>query len=343
MPGVATELNLQLPTLAWQADLDEAIADLSWQGGKLYTAAADGSVHRYDEQGNEVSRWQAHEGGVIRVATQPHGKHVATAGEDGRIQLWTQDSERREELVHEPRWIEHLQWTPDGKILAAAAERTIYLWRVTEDKTESLGVWYDAKRNVLAMAWAPDNQRLASACNKGLYLWRVGTSESVQLLDFPGAPVSVAWSHEGSALAVGTQDGFLQIWRKDNKGRSKQLTMRGYRAKVTCLDWHPAKPTIATAGGNDVVIWDLSSNKGNKPMPLRRHESVITGLAYSPTGRHLFSGDRQGRLCIWNLKRGLEYECVLDDEIACAQWSADGHHLAVGNTLGQLRVLEIDD
>ena len=79
-------------------------------------------------------------------------------------------------------------------------------------------MWYDAKRQILAMAWAPDGRRLATAANKGLYLWRVGANpdeaaEPVQLLSFPGAPVSVAWQANGKALAVGTQEACLQVWR----------------------------------------------------------------------------------------------------------------------------------
>ena len=343
MPSVATELSPQMPPINWQAEFTDAVTDLAVHGDTLYASSADGKIYHFDLAGKLLADWQAHNGGVIRVGPQPNGNKVASSGEDGQVLLWSADGASCEVLAREPRWIEHLEWTANGATLAAAAERTIYLWRINPGDHESLGVWYDASRNVLAMAWAPDNKRLASACNKGLYLWRIGGDAPVELLQFPGAPVSVAWKQDSSALAVGTQDGFLQIWRKDPSGQSKQLTMRGYQGKVTCLSWHPRKKLIATAGSHDIVIWDLSSKQGGgKPTPLRRHQQTITRLAYSPSGHRLASGDRAGRLCIWNTETGLEYEWMVDAEVTAMQWSVDGQQLAVGNIFGQLRVFEID-
>lgn len=135
------------------------------------------------------------------------GSILASAGEDGCVKLWRQDGTLVEELAREPGWIEHLQWSRDGEKPAAAAARTIYLWR----GTVSLGVWYDAKRHVPAIAWAMDGKRLAMACNKGVHLWRVGDDEPLRLMQFPGAPISIKWKPDNTALAVGTQDGFLQI------------------------------------------------------------------------------------------------------------------------------------
>ena len=187
-------------------------------------------------------------------------------------------------LGTENGWVEHLAWTPDGKVLASAARKTISLWR----GSESLGIWYDARRQVLAMAWAPDSKRLATAANKGLYLWRMqdarnNSSEPMQLLSFPGAPVALAWRPNGRALAVGTQDGFLQVWRqatgKSHDDNARQLTMRGYRSKVNCLAWHPRRGIIATAGGPDVVLWELpEAGKGARGQPLRHHQDTVTTL-----------------------------------------------------------------
>jgi WD40 repeat protein len=247
-------------------------------------------------------------------------------------------------LAEESGWVEHLAWTVDGELLAAAAGRSIHLWR----GEESLGVWYDANRSVLALAWAPDGRRLATAANKGLHLWQVGGQAPAQLLQFPGAPVALGWRPDGKALAVGTQDGFLQVWRqaaggvRKGRGGSSQLTMRGYPAKVTCLDWHPTRSRVATAGGPELVVWDIPPAGEGKPTPLRLHRTAVTALAYAPGGALLASGDRDGQVCIWSDAGAPLQSLSLDAEVACAAWNADGSVIAFGCTDGGITVLDIE-
>lgn len=314
MPGLAAVDTTPAFEAGWALSLDDAVSALQWtpDGSALLVGSADGRLRRVTRNGITQSDWRGHLGGVTRLQLRPGvPETLASAGEDGKVLLWDcRQGRQTAQLSEESNWVEQLEWTPDGKVLATAAGRTISLWR----ERESLGVWYDGRRQVLAMAWAPDGRRLATASNKGLYLWRLDTAgnsctEPMQLLTFPGAPVSVAWQKKGRALAVGTQDSFLQIWRQGgqargprSQGAASQLTMRGYPGKVSCLAWHPERPLIATAGGPEVVLWTLPNNrKAAAGQPLRHHQKTITALAWSEDGRLLAAGDREGRLSIWSL------------------------------------------
>lgn len=363
-------LAASLPTVMqqrWQRQLPESVTALRWRPAgadrhgtaeELLAAGADGWIRSYAGADNvERLAWQAHDGGVTNLCLRPLPKQpandlpavLASAGEDGRVALWDTRGGLVATLAEESSWVEHLTWTRDGCLLAAAAGRSIHLWR----GEESLGVWYDAHRSVLALAWAPDGKRLATAANKGLHLWQVGGDAPVQLLQFPGAPVVLGWRPDGKALAVGTQDGFLQVWRQavaraqspkraGRKGGSSQLTMRGYPAKVSCLDWHPTRSRVATAGGRDLVLWDIPATGEGKPTPLRLHHTAVTALAYAPDGALLASGDRDGRVCIWSDTGAPLQSLSLDAEVACAVWNADGSAIAFGCTDGGIVVLDIE-
>lgn len=360
-------LAAPLPTATqqrWQRQLPEAVTALRWRTAcadrvsgaeeDLLAAGADGWIRSHaGADGAESLAWQAHDGGVTAVCLRPLPKQptnglpavLASAGEDGRVALWDARGVLAATLAEESSWVEHLAWTQDGRLLAAAAGRSIHLWR----GDESLGVWYDANRSVLALAWAPDGKRLATAANKGLHLWQVGGDAPVQLLQFPGAPVVLGWRPDGKALAVGTQDGFLQVWRQTSRSRdtrkaavSSQLTMRGYPAKVSCLDWHPTRSRIATAGGQDVVLWDIPAAGEGKPTPLHLHRTAVTALTYAPDGALLASGDRDGRVCIWSDAGAPLQSLSLEAEVACAVWNADGSAVAFGCTDGAITVLDID-
>ncbi len=330
---------MERATAVWSVVLPEAVVALDWLREGLLVGAADGFVRRYDLAGGLVLAVQLHDAPITRVQAQPAAPIAASAAEDGRVVLWdTATGEVAAELAAEPAWFEHLAWAADGHLLAAAAERSIYLWR----DGEPLGVWYDARRRVLAMAWAPDGTRLATAANKGLYLWRVGGSEPVQLLEFPGAPVAVAWDSTGRSLAVGTQDGFLQVWRQGSGGPARQLTMRGYPGKVSCLAWHPSAPLIASAGGPDVVLWPTDGPAaGRKAQPLRAHEETVTVLTYAPDAALLASGDRRGQVCLWDRAGELAQVLRMDGEILSLVWSPDGSRLACGTTSGLLQLYSV--
>ncbi|MCP5413306.1 MAG: hypothetical protein H6961_01600 [Chromatiaceae bacterium] len=352
MPGLAAIAGKAPFGLRHSHTLDDVVTDLAWSsdGKALLVGSAAGAVHRLDHGSEVTARWQAHDGGITRLRLQPGDDRVlASAGEDGKVALWNSvDGEALSTLANENDWVEHLAWTPDGKVLAAAARKTISLWQ----GTESLGMWYDARRHVLAMDWAPDGRRLASAANKGLYLWRLGDAvtgdaEPVQLLTFPGAPVSVAWQPQGRALAVGTQDGFLQVWRPtDTNNAARQLTMRGYPSKVNCLAWHPRRTVIATAGGPDIVLWDMpvdrtdTKNGSAKGRPLRHHQATVTAIAWSADGRLLASGDRNGRLCIWDENGDAVFSLALGSEITVVQWHPVNAVLSVADGDGRLHLVD---
>ena len=334
--------------------VEDAVTTLAWRpdGSALYVGNAAGGLRCLDAHGATRFAWQAHQGGVTRIALQPGDPEVlATAGGDGRVVLWNANSgEQTAVLASENGWVEHLAWTPNGEVLAAAARRTISLWR----GTESLGVWYDARRQVLAMSWAPDGRRLATAANKGLYLWHLDYAgedgaQPMQLLSFPGAPIALAWQRDSRALAVGTQDGYLQVWqparpdRGGSQGKARQLTMRGYPGTVDCLAWHPRRALIATAGGHDVVLWEMpAAGQNARGRPLRHHRETVTALNWSGDGEYLASADRGGRLCIWNLDGDAVFSLRAGNEVTALTWRSDGSALAVGDIDGGISLLHRD-
>ena len=104
-------------------------------------------------------RCQAHAKGITAVRVQPRGCLVATAGEDGRLRLWDGTTgERRDEAgtgSSEGHWADHLDWSPDGGVLAGTAGRSLHL-RHEDGRDEA---WGGHPGSIEALAWAPTGRR----------------------------------------------------------------------------------------------------------------------------------------------------------------------------------------
>ncbi len=329
--------------LAWATVLGESIADLAWlpSGELLLAGSADGELCAFRNDAQWQFRVQAHQQGITRVCPSPSGQSIATTGEDGAVRLWqSQTSDLLETLAQDHYWAEQLAWSTDGTLLAGSAGAQLYM----RDADGLTNEWDDHPGNVNALAWAPKGHQLASATNKAVYLWNPGSRQPTRVLSFPGAAVSLAWSHNGRALAAGTQDGFLHIRLQLPGSTPRQLSMSGYPGKVTSLSWHPKRLRIATCGGSDLVLWDLDDKKGNrKATPLRRHSATVTALSYAPEGQLLASADRYGRLCIWSEKAEVAFEMELGTEITTLAWQPGARSLAVGSIDGVLRLFTLGD
>ena len=344
MSGIAASTTTRsLNGTLWKVTLEEGIAELQWaeKGSSLIATTTSGELVAFRTNRERIFKRQAHEGGILRMQCCPGSNVLATSGEEGAVKLWDSATGKHTgTLVQSGSWMDQLVWSHDGGLLAISAGRKISIWRANRLVKE----WSAPPGGVGALDWSATGKRLACAVNKGLYLWNMNERAPSRLLSFPGAAVSVAWRADGSALAAGTQDGFLYVWRRHSVRASRQLTMRGYQAKVACLAWHRRRPLIATSGGRDVVLWTLNKAKGStQSTALRSHKRSVTTLAYQNRGNLLASGDREGRLCLWDAGGKLVHELCADSEITSLAWSPDGDYLALGTRYGSIRLLTVQN
>jgi WD40 repeat protein len=116
--------------------------------------------------------------------------------------------------------------------------------------------------------------------------------------------------------------------------------MKGYPSKVSCLSWHPTRPAVASAGGADVVVWQLPNGKGQaQAQPLRQLSATVTALEWADDGEFLAAGDRSGRVCIWNHRGEPVYTLNFEHEITVLRWKPGGCALLIGDTSGGLHLL----
>ena len=125
MSGVNVDEPKGVLRRGWSAAVgDYAIAG-GWtlRGEALMVGDAAGGVYAFDGESGAAA-WErpgAHDGGVLAVAIHPSGAVFATAGQDGRVLIWSAAEGQVSRAIDVGSgWVENLAWSPDGQRLAAS-------------------------------------------------------------------------------------------------------------------------------------------------------------------------------------------------------------------------------
>ncbi len=248
-------------------------------------------------RGEEEFTLGHHTNGVSALGILSDGHTVWSAGWDNAVRLWDLRSRRELALLPHPHQIYHAAASPDGRWLVTAA-------------------WL---RNDLGP----------------LRVWELSTRREVATLaaNFWLGP-NVAFSPDGRLFAFQTlipHDGF-HVWDFESRRELAFLESnpRNNIAPVG-LAFSPDSRTLAYAAGHngDVLLWDVATR--TRTHRLSGHERHVMGLAFSPDGVTLASGDIGGVLKLWDVAARRERGGFTNQgAVVRFAFSPDGTLLAAG-------------
>ncbi len=331
--------DLSTRPVDWLFQLGEPVVALSGSPDSRHWAAlgSEGNAAILDAAtGRAEAQWAAHPAGGFRLAWHPRLDLIATSGADGKVRLW--DS-RTAALLHEmpggSSWVEQLEWSPDGTLLATGAGRILTLWT---PEGRALREWKNHKSTIAALCWRPDGLRLGAACYGGAQVYDPSPAGGSELLPWKTSLLSLAWSPDQRWVVAGTQDLGVQIWPQPFK-LGDELQMSGYTAKVRELAWHRSSRYLATGGGEQIMVWDCSGNgpSGTSPRILDGHAALVSALAYQSQGFLLASGGQEGQVRFWNVKQSQTTRAFrIPGPVTALQWARSDQAVFVGGQDGSL-------
>jgi WD40 repeat protein/tRNA A-37 threonylcarbamoyl transferase component Bud32 len=279
---------------------------------------------------------------VATLAFSPDGRRLATIDAnrpDGSwyrmVRIWDV-STGRQLLALEAHTGLVMQWvfSPDGKRLASAGDRTIKVWD-TDTGREQLALKGHTD-DIWSVAFRPDGRLLASAGgDQTVRVWDALTGKEVLTLKHTSSVRSVAFSPDNRRLAAVAADGVAKIWDLTSDPESVAVRDPGHEG-VMGVAFSPDGRHLASVGRwTKLKVWDAAT--GREVRTLSGHSTV----AFSPDGRWLASGQsklpgQQNGVTVWKAATGEKvrefkgYNGRKGSPISALAFSPDSRRLACG-------------
>jgi WD40 repeat protein/serine/threonine protein kinase len=276
--------------------------------------------------------------GVRWLAWSPDGAKLAAGGNDGTVHVWETASGRELQVFqvkHSPVWA--VEFSSDGSRVAAwGPDGAIQIW---DTNTGRLTAAVAHPGDVSVGAWSPDDSHLASGHGDGTVTISApqGGAKVITLRGHAGAISNLAWSPEGTRLAVVSRNDFaVKIWEV----ASEKIVLGPLRHshEITYLAWEPDGQRLASGSADETVkVWNATT--GRELVTLRGHQERITAIAWGPGGR-LASGCGNGSVKIWNSIRDQESNGLPGHipRATAVAWNSSGTRLASAGDDGKVRI-----
>lgn len=311
-------------------------------GATLASGGADGTVRLWDaKSGKEIVCCSGHGGRVRALAFAPDGKTVASAGADRVLRLWDAATGREVGPIKDKGGaIASLSVSADGRTLALVRmPGSLSLWDVTTGKEIPNAPQLPAP--VAAAAFAADGRTLLSITRPGhLHCWDLAAKKEVRPMQNVQADIRrLAISGDGRTVAYSGGGRRVVLWDAESGKQLRRLMIEGNT--TSALLFSPNGQTLIGAGQAGIRLWSARAAEPDRAMEDEGMEG--RGMAISPDGRMLATGQRYGELHLWEiasgqLRRTLFCDCESVDAIAFAP---GGQLLAVGGEWGMIRLWDV--
>ncbi len=205
-------------------------------------------------------------------------------------------------------WVIQTAISPIGDQIAAGCRLgNIFLWNLEQPQNPS--VLKGHTDYIQTIAFSRDGQRLVSgAQDETARIWDVKANKEISKLpmDTPCEPLAMVFS-PNSELIVADLNTEIRFWCAENLTHLRSISQPVPRARTSPLVFSPCGSYLAgatwweeDAASLAVRLWDVETCK--QVAELRGHTSSLSFLSFSPNGKLLAAGCRNGTVMLWDLE-----------------------------------------
>ena len=277
---------------------------------------------------------KGHNGDITSVAFSPNGSILASASLDNNICIWDvytgvclfkleRPSMRSgkfrfdvfDGLVDELDYMgfNSLDFSPDGNMLVSAGrDSTIYVWDLSKRECLTKIYNYDIHYKVNCVVFTLDGKAIISG---GEYLneeneyipafsvWDAINGNHLLDVDTRGVIYDVNISYDGTKIATAGHN-YLHILDSNTFRIIKRIKVtppKDYMGISKCI-FSPNGEFVTYASNNLVSVWEVSTGKRITTFEIPYSE--IKSIVFSPKGRYIFIGARDGGVSTLDINSG---------------------------------------
>jgi hypothetical protein len=257
---------------------------------RLATASGDGTIRLWNitDPGVPRQRWTVRTRFAVgpAVAFSPDGVWLATGYDTSHAALWQIDRPGApvpRALLDHPAGLTGLHFSADGRRLVGTfAGESARVWDVTIPTRPRVLGRAGGRRDARAAAMFPDGRWLATAGER-VEFWDVSSApvRRSHLTAGEGPLFDVAVAPDGRTLAVGREDGAVDLWHTvDPSAPAPRASIDAHAGWVTTVEFGSDGRWLATVSAEHIALWDLTDP--TVPVGRLRAKLPITAVAFSP-------------------------------------------------------------
>lgn len=175
--------------------------------------------------------------------------------------------------------------------------------------------------------FSPDEHYLAAYSYTDTYICDADTVAVQTTHHTDGGIVSQKWSPDSTRLAIGTNDGMLDVWNALT-GKT-QIYLKAGGEFVADLDWSPdGKQIVTTEGTGTIRVWDAATGQAVLTIT---DPNIFALVDWSPDGKWIAAGCPCGVSGVWDASTGRRASYLLGNprgSVMALAWSPDSKQIA---------------
>jgi WD40 repeat protein/serine/threonine protein kinase len=300
-------------------------------------------------QGDQLAVLE-HTNPVTCAVFAPDGRALATAGDNGRVQLW--DAQTRRQLV---AWAAHADYarcafSPDGGTLVTAGyDGQVRLWALAGTNVPVARASFPVNERVFSLTclssrpWVAVGFGTQPGCAPPGHVRWFDLAQQKELGTWRDAGGWICASPDGQRIATGPCHA-IRIWAADSGAKLQELAFATPQSEVTQAMFPGAfspdgQRLVCTSWlGTKVTLWDLG--RGG-PLPgLAGHRARVLHAVFSPDGQRVASASADQTVLLWDLATPDEPRVLQGHlgEVVWVDFSPDGTMVASASSDGTARL-----
>jgi WD40 repeat protein len=285
------------------------------------TVASDWTIRLWDRAtGRELHKLPA-PGGMRMLTFSADGGTLAGVADS--VRLWDTTTGRERPTPPGPHSVGLAAFSPrDNRTLVVMSDMALERWDLAGDPKATVLEQQKRTGKVKELAFvtfSPRGEFLAlgkpSYGESIVKVWDTLNWTAPRTLAWDGEePNAVAFSPDGSTLALGTRDNTVRLW--STTSWQVLATLRGHTDRVLSVAFAPDGTMLATASRDRTVrLWRVSVT-GKAPLEgvdpvearavLKGHEGAVNAVAFCPGGQEVASASEDGTVQLWDAHMSAE-------------------------------------